>query len=193
MTMAGGAANPDVLLAFGASCRPYFLAGEYWRAVMPMFLHLSLVHLLLNLYALCLFGPELERLCGCGPFALIYVSAGTAGSLGSMAFSREIGAGASGAILGICGALLVTRYKLSSVLSEREHAVFGRPLVLTVAITLAFGWVVPGIDNWAHLFGLSAGAAVRWLLRKNDEYAREPDAGLVRGPLMIALTTVCLA
>ena len=193
MTAAGGPANPDVLLAFGASCRPYFLAGEYWRADMPMFLHLSLVHLLLNLYALCLFGPELERLCGCGPFALIYVSAGTAGSLGSMAFSREIGAGASGAILGICGALLVTRYKLSSVLSEREHAVFGRPLVLTVAITLAFGWVVPGIDNWAHLFGLSAGAAVRWLLRKNDEYAREPDAGPLRWPSVIALSTVCLA
>src|SRR5438132_1277973 len=66
----------------------------------------------LNLYALCLFGPELERLCGCGPFALIYVSAGTAGSLGSMLMSRQIGSGASGAVLGICGALLVTRYKL---------------------------------------------------------------------------------
>jgi len=110
MTTAGGPANRDVLLAFGASCRPYFLAGEYWRAVMPMFLHLTLVHLLLNLYALCLFGPELERLSGCGPFALTYVSAGTGGSLGSMLMSRQIGAGASGAVLGICGALLVTRY-----------------------------------------------------------------------------------
>src|SRR5207249_8767261 len=107
MTVAGGPANPDVLLAFGASCRPYFLAREYWRAVMPTFLHLSLVHLLLNLYALCLFGPELERLCGCGPFALIYVVAGTAGSLGSMLMSREIGAGAAGAILGLCVAHLL--------------------------------------------------------------------------------------
>src|SRR5213594_3291946 len=108
MTAAGGPADRDLLLAFGVSSQPYFLAGEYWRAVMPMFLHLSVVHLLLNLYALCLFGPELERLCGCGPFALIYVVAGTAGSLGSMLMSREIGAGASGAILGICGALLMT-------------------------------------------------------------------------------------
>ena len=88
MTLAGGPANPHVLLAFGASCRPYFLAGEYWRAVMPMFLHLSAVHLLLNLYALCLFGPELERLRGCGTFGLIYISAGTAGSVGSMLMSR---------------------------------------------------------------------------------------------------------
>ena len=193
MTMAGGPANRDVLLAFGASCRPYFLAGEYWRAVMPMFLHLSLVHLLLNLYALCLFGPELERLCGCGPFALVYVCSGMAGSLGSMLMSRRIGAGASGAVLGICGALLVTRYVRSSRLSEKEYALFGRPLILTVAITLAFGWVVPGIDNWAHIFGVFVGAAVRWLLWKNRHYVDGAGAGLLRAPLVIALITVCLA
>src|SRR3989442_9018056 len=75
MTMAGGPANRDVLLAFGASCPPYFLAGEYLRAGMPMFFHLTLVHLPLNLYAFCLFGPGLESLCGCGPFALTFVSA----------------------------------------------------------------------------------------------------------------------
>jgi rhomboid protease GluP len=193
MTMAGGPSNRDVLLAFGASCRPYFLTGEYWRAVLPMFLHLSLVHLLLNLYALCLFGPELERLCGCGPFTLVYVSSGTAGSLGSMLMSRQIGAGASGAVLGICGALLVTRYVRPSELSEKECVLFGRPLILTVAITLAFGWVVPGIDNWAHTFGLLAGAAVGWFLSTNRDHVDEMRAGLLRSPLIIALTTVCLA
>ena len=193
MTIAGGPANRDVLLAFGASCRPYFLAGEYWRAVMPMFLHLSLVHLLLNLYALCLFGPELERLCACGPFALIYVSAGTAGSLGSMLLSHQIGAGASGAVLGICGALLVTRYGRPDELSKEGYALFGRPLILTVVITLAFGWIVPRIDNWAHMFGLLAGAAVRRLLWKNRQYSYEASAGVLRAPLIIALTTVCVA
>jgi len=193
MTMAGGPANLDVLLAFGASCRPYFLAGEYWRAVMPMFLHLSLVHLFLNLYALCLFAPELERLCGCGVFALIYVSSGTAGSLGSMLMTRRIGAGASGAVLGICGALLVTRYQAPRVLSEKERAFLGRPLVLTVLATLAFGWIVPGIDNWAHTFGLIAGSAVQWFLRKSRQYPDVAGAGLLRAPLIIALTTVCLA
>src|SRR3989442_12411320 len=147
----------------------------------------------LNLYALCLFGPDLERLCGCGPFALMYVSAGTAGSLGSMLMSREIGAGASGAILGICGALLVTRYVRSSRFSEKERVLFGRPLVLTVAITLAFGWIVPGIDNWAHIFGLFAGAVVRWLLWRVHEYSDEGRAELLRWPLVIALSTVCLA
>jgi rhomboid protease GluP len=193
MTVAGGPANRDVLLAFGASCQPYFLAGVYWRAVMPMFLHLSLVHLLLNLYALCLFGPELERLSGCGPFALIYVSSGTAGSLGSMLMSGQLGAGASGAVLGVCGALLVTRYVRPSGLSERENALFGRPLILTAAITLAFGWIVPGIDNWAHIFGLLAGAVVRWLLWKTRQFADGPSVGPLRAPLMVALTTVCLA
>ncbi len=160
---------------------------------MPMFLHLSLVHLLLNLCALCLFGPELERLCGCGPFALIYVSAGTAGSLGSMLMLRQIGAGASGAVLGICGALLVARYVRPSGPSEREYALFGRPLILTVSITLAFGWIVPGIDNWAHVFGLLAGAAVGWYLCRNRQHADESRTGLLGSPLIIALTTVCLA
>src|SRR2546427_4594780 len=160
---------------------------------MPMFLHLSLVHLLLNLYALCLFGPELERLCGCGPFALIYVSAGTAGSLGSMLMLRQIGAGASGAVLGICGALLVARYVRPSGPSEREYALFGRPLILTVSITLAFGWIVPGIDNWAHVFGLLAGAAVGWFLCRNRQHADESRTALLGSPLIIALTTVCLA
>jgi len=193
MTMAGGPANLDVLLAFGASCRPYFLAGEYWRAVMPMFLHLSLVHLFLNLYALCLFGPELERLCGCGMFALIYVSAGMAGSLGSMLMTRQIGAGASGAVLGICGALLVTRCQAVTVLSEKDRAFLGRPLVLTVVATLVFGWTVPGVDNWAHIFGLVAGAVVRWSLRKSRQYRDGTGPGLLHAPLMIALTTVCIA
>src|SRR5207249_225299 len=50
----------------------------------------------------------------------------------------RIGAGASGAILGICGALVVTRCKLPRLLSERQHALFGRPLVLTVAINACF-------------------------------------------------------
>jgi membrane associated rhomboid family serine protease len=193
MTLAGGPASLDVLLAFGASCRPYFLAGEYWRAVMPMFLHLSLVHLFLNLYALCLFGPELERLCGCGVFALIYVGAGAAGSLGSMLMTRQIGAGASGAILGICGALLVTRYQTPRVLSEKDRAFLGRPLVLTVLATLAFGWIVPGIDNWAHMSGLLAGTAMRWFFRMSRRYPDLAGPGLLRAPLMIALTTVCLA
>jgi membrane associated rhomboid family serine protease len=193
MTTAGGPANLDVLLAFGASCRPYFLAGEYWRAVMPMFLHLSLVHLLLNLYALCLFGPELERLCGCGGFALVYVSAGTAGSLGSMLMTRQVGAGASGAVLGICGALLVTRYQAPRTLSEKDRAFLGRPLVLTVLATLVFGWIVPGIDNWAHIFGLLAGSGVQWFLRKSRQYPDAAGPGLLRAPLMIALATVCFS
>jgi tetratricopeptide (TPR) repeat protein len=80
-----------------------------------------------------------------------------------------------------------------SGLSEKEYALFGRPLILTVAITLGFGWVVPGIDNWAHIFGLLAGAAVGWFLSTNRQHVDEARAGLLRSSLIIALTTVCLA
>ena len=110
-----------------------------------------------------------------------------------MLMSREIGAGASGAILGICGALLMTYYVLPTRPSMKEYALFGRPLVLTVAITLAFGWIVSGIDKWAHIFGLLAGAGVRWLLWRVHEYSDDGGAELLRWPLVIALSTVCLA
>ena len=59
----------------------------------------------------------------CWPLPITHkLRAGAAGSLGSMLMSRQIGAGASGAVLGICGALLVTRYVRPRGLSEKEHA-----------------------------------------------------------------------
>src|SRR5215831_9735466 len=78
-TLACGASSSDALIGFGASLRPYFIDGQYWRLVMPMFLHLSLTHLALNLAGLYLFGPLLERAYGCGRFALVFWEAESPG------------------------------------------------------------------------------------------------------------------
>jgi len=110
MTSSGGSTNTDVLLDFGASFNPYFRRGEYWRLVMPMFLHIGWLHLIVNSYALFLLGPILERVYGYGRFALLYVAAGMGSSALSMSLSRNVAAGASGAIFGIAGAMLVAGY-----------------------------------------------------------------------------------
>ena len=71
---AGGTDNTQVLLNFGASFGPYLHRDEYWRLVMPMFLHGGWIHILGNSLMLYLLGPVLERVYGYGLFATIYVA-----------------------------------------------------------------------------------------------------------------------
>src|SRR5712692_9606889 len=99
--VAGGSTNPGVLIELGAAYGPYIRRGEYWRLVMPMFLHAGPLHIALNAYALFLLGPLLERLYGYGRFACLYVGAGIGASILSMWRLNSIAVGASGAIFGI--------------------------------------------------------------------------------------------
>src|ERR1017187_6529564 len=73
---AGGFDNTAVLLNFGASFGPYLRRGEYWRLVMPIFLHGGWLHILGNSYALYILGPVLGRVDGYGRHATLYVAAG---------------------------------------------------------------------------------------------------------------------
>jgi membrane associated rhomboid family serine protease/Flp pilus assembly protein TadD len=163
MTAAGGSTNGQVLLDFGASYAPYFRSGQYFRLVMPMFLHIGWLHLLVNMYALYILGPLLERMYGYGRYSFLYIVAGIGGTLLSMAHSnREIAAGASGAIFGVAGAIVLAGLVHREALPYPLARVFRRgrlPLVLAVFIVLnlIFGYVVPGIDNWVHLGGLTTG------------------------------------
>ena len=190
-TLASGPSRGDTLIGFGASLRPYFIDGQYWRLVMPMFLHLSLAHLALNLVGLYVFGPLLERTYGSGRFALVFLGGGMAGSLASMLCSRQLGAGASGGILGVCAALVLIRYRCPAMLPADAQAVCGSQLVAGIALTLAFGCVVPGIDNWAHLGGLAGGAAVSALLKPPTAASDLPLQ--VDRSLLAALGAVCFS
>ena len=168
-TLAGGSQNPSVLLDFGASYGPYFKQGEYWRAVMPMFLHIGLWHLLVNMYVLYLLGPILEQMYGYGRYVFIYVAAGIGGSLLSMFHGHNVAAGASGAIMGVVGAVLVAGYLHRNSLPYPLARVFRRgtlsiTLLIFVVIQLVAGFMVSNIDNWGHLGGLAAGAAMAFLI-----------------------------
>ncbi|HEV2425176.1 MAG TPA: rhomboid family intramembrane serine protease [Terriglobia bacterium] len=168
-TLAGGSKNTGVLLDFGASYRPYFQHGQYWRAVLPLFLHIGLWHLAVNMFTLLMIGPVLERMYGYGRFALIYLGAGIAGCVVSMYHGHVIAAGASGAIFGVAGAIVVAGWAHRDALPHELARIFRRGvftlvLLAFIVVQLAAGHLVSNIDNWGHLGGLLGGALLAFLI-----------------------------
>ena len=196
-----GPANPQVLLDLGASYKPYVERGEYWRLVMPMFLHAGLPHLLLNGLGLYALGRILERIYGYGRFAWLYAGAGIGGSLLSVWRSSGIAVGASGAVFGIAGAIVVTGYLRPEITSPRWRRVFGRLMVLAILADLAMGIEIPTfarllhlgevrIDNWAHVGGLVSGMALAALIpppRLREYGSLYGSVSRERSPAIVAL------
>ena len=183
-TLAGGSKNTDVLLDFGASYRPYFQHGQYWRAVMPLFLHIGWWHLAVNMFTLLMIGPVLERMYGYGRYALIYLGAGIAGCVLSMYHGHTIAAGASGAIFGVAGAIVVAGWAHRNALPHELARIFRRGvftlvLLAFIVVQLAAGHMVSNIDNWGHLGGLLGGSLLAFLIPvpRRVEIACQGDAG----------------
>jgi len=124
--------------------------GEWWRLMSAAFLHYGFIHLGLNMLALYWFGPLLERLVGSLRFLLLYLASGLAGSAGALWVSpNDITVGASGAIFGILGALLV--------LEQRKMISSGGQILVLIVLNLLLSATLPGISIGGHLGGLVAG------------------------------------
>ena len=138
----------------GAS-HPYgiFTEHQWWRLVMAMFLHGGLIHIGFNMMALMQFGPALEELYGSSRYLFLYVVTGAFGFLVS-ALTRHFSLGASGALLGLVGAMLaVTTKRGGSFMRDLRSR-----LISSVVILFLIGfWGGFGIDNSAHLGGFAAG------------------------------------
>ena len=150
--------NPTVQLAWGSNFGPYTTDGEWWRLFTSLFIHFGMLHLLFNMWALCIFGPLVERLYGSTNYLFMYLISGVAGSLVSLSWHPEFNsAGASGAILGILGAMIAAQVRSG----ESFPSNIVRPLRNTTLVflgwTLYTGFTTNGIDNAAHLGGLGAG------------------------------------
>jgi len=150
----------DLLLEWGAKSRPEMAAGQVWRFVTPIFLHVSLLHLLVNMYSLYAIGPAVERFFGTPRFIALYLLSGISGVLFSLAFSPFPSAGASGSIFGLLGALAAFLY-LHRTLFGRFGRLQLRQLIVVAVLNLALG-LMPGIDNWGHVGGLVAGVVLAW-------------------------------
>ena len=157
-----GSIDQRVLIDFGAKVNSLIQTGEVWRLFASTFIHIGIIHLIFNLYALWALGPLTEDGLGHRKFLTVYVLSGLGGSIASFFFSPALSAGASGAIFGLLGALLYYSYKRPALWKSG----LGMNLVVVILINLGFGFVQPGIDNFAHLGGLITGAISCVLLIK---------------------------
>lgn len=169
-----------VLEAYGAKLNYLINApnNQWWRFVAPMFIHINLIHLFVNMYSLLMVGPFVEKLYGSARFVVFWIVTGLAGvvasylavrpDLATNPFARFIfkptdnaSAGASGALFGLVGVLFVFGIKYRRELPEGFKRAFGTGMVPIILINLFIGFVGRGfIDNAAHLGGFFSGAAL---------------------------------
>ncbi|CAN5744408.1 hypothetical protein BH23CHL8_BH23CHL8_13220 [soil metagenome] len=158
--------------------------GELWRLVSPVLVHGSLIHLCFNMYALWIIGPIVETLYGSVRFAGLYIMCAAAGSVASYAFSDvRFSVGASGAVFGLFGVLLVADRAHKPALTRGARNLTMQ-IGLLIGLNLFIGLTVPRIDNAAHLGGLAAGAWLGFVLvpRGATMLASWSQPGKARGP-----------
>jgi membrane associated rhomboid family serine protease len=160
---------------FALDKRAIYLDHEYWRLLTVVLVHGSLIHLGFNMYALWIIGPLVEALYGSPRYLGMYLLCGAAGSAVSYVFwapGQEGGflftpvalsVGASGAVFGLFGALLVADRVHKPALTRNARNITMQIGVL-IAINLVIGFSLPGIDNAAHIGGLIAGAWLGFVL-----------------------------
>jgi membrane associated rhomboid family serine protease len=168
--------------------------GEWWRLLTSAFLHVGLMHLAFNMYALYLFGPELEMRVGSLPFALLYAASAVGGGVASYLFAPldYVAVGASGAIFGLFGAWLFVAYRLRQSPGGRNLLT---QLGAILAINLALPLLLPNIGWLAHIGGLVTGIGIAALWsavavgRPDAVLRRSVSAGVVL-VLLVAVTFV---
>lgn len=148
-----GSEDNITLLKFGALQSNLVRTGDYYRLITSAFLHIGIIHLAFNCYALYVIGSQLESFFGKIRYLIIYLVSAVCGNLLSIVFSNYISAGASGAIFGLLGALLYFGYHYRIYLGT----VMKSQIVPLIIMNLFIGLLLPGIDMAAHIGGLIGG------------------------------------
>ena len=149
--------NAEQVYNLFASYGPFVKMGEYYRLLTAAFLHANIAHLIFNMYALWIIGMQLESFIGKWRYLVVYLFSAITGSLLSVIVTPDaVSVGASGAIFGLLGALLYFGYHYRVYLGT----VIKSQIIPLIVINLLLGFMVPGIDNAAHIGGLIGGALI---------------------------------
>ncbi len=141
------------LLRYGAGFGPFtFQLGEWWRLVTPIFLHGGLLHIVFNTMVLLQLGPLVEEEFGTERFFLVYLVTGIAGNVASQSLGAHPTVGASSAILGLMGLLLVYGFRRGGVFGQNLRSAIGRYVLYIFIFSL-----LPGVDLLSHAGGFAGG------------------------------------
>lgn len=189
-----GVFSPDTKMAsdWGANDGSLTLNGEWWRIISSLFLHYGVLHLLLNMNVLWIFGSQFERIFGSTKFLFLYFYSGVIGAIVSLWYSPwKVGIGASGAIFGLIGGLTAIAFipKLRPPVSIAKGWITSG--FFFVVINGAIGLSIPVIDNAAHFGGLIGGAICGIILASSSgsKHKNKLDFALAMR-LMVATTVV---
>jgi len=172
--------------AFYGDGTPAGLAhGEWWRLITAAFLHYGPIHLGLNMLALWWLGQPVEAALGRVRYVLLYFAAGLAGSAGALILSpNAFTVGASGAIFGILGALLVLEYQVTGSLAGQAMTL----IIINLAFSAGFR---SNISLGGHVGGLIAGILGAVALVAFRRYIPAVGrAGIVRSGMVVLIGVV---
>jgi membrane associated rhomboid family serine protease len=169
-----GGINGQVLEHLGSRETYLILQGEWWRLVMPIFLHGSLMHIGFNCYVLWDCGTQVEEVYGSARTLFLYVATGVLSFVWSTMWDLlpperyTASVGASGALMGLVGLMLAIASRRGGAYMREIRA----GLIRWIVMIFALGFLMGGIDNAAHFGGLVAGYALGHVF---DD--REPQTG----------------
>lgn len=181
----------DKLLLWGGNAASEVQKGEWWRLLSATFMHSGLMHVVMNMLGLYTAGVLVERIYGARLYLIVYFGAGLLGSAFSLHFSAQqvVSVGASGAVFGVTGALLVAvlqhRDKLPKSFSKQMLSGVG----FFVAYSLLQGFAKTGIDNAAHIGGLLGGALAAFILPERFDLPAFQKVMLRRALTALAVMT----
>lgn len=148
---------------------------QYWRLFTGFVLHGFLVHILMNGYALYIFGRQMEMLSNKAHLANVILISAIAGNILSLIFlPNGLSIGISGGVVGLIGYLAVYSFRRRQFISAK----YRKSLLINIGFILLFGIALYNyIDNYGHIGGLVAGAIYGFIQIPSDEYTDPREAG----------------